>query len=66
MFVTTIKNIQVRTWQKFHEAYSSWIAARVLLQYVVCIGITPHDELLFHAMTVVNDVSHFFGWWSFI
>jgi hypothetical protein len=42
-----IENIQVRTHQKFHEAFSSWIGAGAPPQYVVCVGITPNDELLF-------------------
>jgi hypothetical protein len=56
-----IKIIQFRKQQKFHETFSSWIAAGATPQCVVCIGITSNDELLFPAMTVVNDVPHFIG-----
>jgi hypothetical protein len=51
-----IKNIQVRTHQQFHDAFSSWIAAGAPPQCVVFIGITSNDELLFPAMAVVSDV----------
>jgi hypothetical protein len=62
-----MENIQVRrTYQKFHKAFFSWIGASAPLQCLVCVGITPNDELLFPATTVVSDVPHFFGWWWFI
>jgi hypothetical protein len=61
-----IKNIQVRTHHKFHEAFSSWVDADVSPQSVVCIGIASHDELLFPATAAINDVPHFLSWWWFI
>jgi hypothetical protein len=57
-----IKNNQVRTHQKFQEAFVSWIAASAPPQCVVCIGITPNDELLIPPVAAVNNVPHFFGW----
>jgi hypothetical protein len=33
---------------------------------VVCVGITPNDDLLFPAVAVVSDVPHFHDWWWFI
>jgi hypothetical protein len=54
-----IKNIQVRTHQKFHEAFLSWIAAGAPPQCVVSTGITPNDELLLPAMAVFNVVPTF-------
>jgi hypothetical protein len=61
-----IENIQVRTQQKIHEAFSSWIGAGAPPQNMVSIGITPNDELLFPAVAAVNDISHFLDWWWFI
>jgi hypothetical protein len=61
-----IKNIQVQTHQKFYEAFSSWIGASASPQCVVCIGITPNDELLLPAMAVVKDIPRFLGWLWFV
>jgi hypothetical protein len=61
-----IKNIQVRTYRIFHDALSSWIGAGAPPQCVVCVGITPNDELLIPALAVVDYVPHFLGWWWFI
>lgn len=38
----------------------------VLLHNVVCIGIAPNEELLFHAVAVVDDAPHFLGWRWFV
>jgi hypothetical protein len=53
--MTFCKKIQVQTHQKL-KAFSSGIGAGALPQYVVCIGITPNDELLFSAAALVDDV----------
>jgi hypothetical protein len=60
-----IENIQVRTHHKFQKAVFSWIGAGAPPQCVVCVGITPNDELLFPAAAVISDVPHFFEWWWF-
>jgi hypothetical protein len=60
-----IENIQVRTHQKFHEDFCSWIGAGAPPQCVVCVGITPNDEFLFPVMAAV-DVPHFLAWWWLI
>jgi hypothetical protein len=56
-----IENIQVRTHQKFHEVFSSWIGAGAPPRCVVCVGITPNDELLFPTLAIVDDIPHFLG-----
>jgi hypothetical protein len=61
-----IKNIWFRTRQKFHEALSSWVGAGSAPKCVMCVAITPNDQLLFPAVAVVSDVPHFPGWWCFI
>jgi hypothetical protein len=63
------KNIQVRTHQKLHDTFSSWIPAGAPPQCLVCIGITPHDEFSCYGSShvpqflwlVVVHLSHMVG-----
>jgi hypothetical protein len=49
-----VMNTQGRIHQTFYEAFSSWIGAGDPPQSLVCVGVTPNDELVFPAMAVVD------------